>query len=394
MEIIFSLYVIACLILLLFHFKKNKGIIYLIYAIFIHGLRQLQLNVYLNSANVDDYIFWMPILNFHILPIVLASPSFLYLYLKSVETGKLYWKRSTIIHLIPSLLIGINYIPYFITPYSEKIAFYMRQIKIPNGPTSMNLNLFLNDNVCKVLPMLMMLVYFVIMTWEFKIFKKEKELSAQQKKIKKFASFMLIFYVINWIPYALIFMYSAIQLGHENLQFVFKNEYLPNISILTFWATSVPISLFLLPSFTYNYQLDFIKSTIIFKTFKKVKKEKTIEQNEVPEEFSKIIKFMNENVYNVNFNINIISHALNIPQARISSLLKIHMGTSFPKYKNKLRIIKSIELINNNEHKNLSIEGIAIKAGFKNKSTFYIAFKDEYGITPLDWIKKEKLAFA
>jgi AraC-like DNA-binding protein len=39
----------------------------------------------------------------------------------------------------------------------------------------------------------------------------------------------------------------------------------------------------------------------------------------------------------------------------------------------------------------MSIEGIAAQCGFKNKSSFYSAFKDEYGTTPIEWIKKEGL---
>jgi AraC-like DNA-binding protein len=38
-----------------------------------------------------------------------------------------------------------------------------------------------------------------------------------------------------------------------------------------------------------------------------------------------------------------------------------------------------------------SIEGVAERSGFKSKSIFYAAFKEEFGVTPTDWMKKNLL---
>jgi AraC-like DNA-binding protein len=56
-------------------------------------------------------------------------------------------------------------------------------------------------------------------------------------------------------------------------------------------------------------------------------------------------------------------------------------------YRNKLRIDYAISLFTKGAHLNTSIEGIASKAGFKSKSAFYLAFKAEHGVTPIEWIK-------
>jgi AraC-like DNA-binding protein len=42
----------------------------------------------------------------------------------------------------------------------------------------------------------------------------------------------------------------------------------------------------------------------------------------------------------------------------------------------------------NDEHKSMSIEGIAMQSGFKTKSSFYSAFKSVYNMTPTEWIAK------
>jgi AraC-like DNA-binding protein len=57
-------------------------------------------------------------------------------------------------------------------------------------------------------------------------------------------------------------------------------------------------------------------------------------------------------------------------------------------YRNKLRVAHAISLLRDGAHLKTSIEGIAEMSGFKSKSIFYTAFKEEYGTTPSEWIKK------
>jgi AraC-like DNA-binding protein len=47
----------------------------------------------------------------------------------------------------------------------------------------------------------------------------------------------------------------------------------------------------------------------------------------------------------------------------------------------------ALNLLQAGEHKKTSIDGIAVKSGFKSKTTFYRAFKAEYGVTPKIWIE-------
>ena len=137
--------------------------------------------------------------------------------------------------------------------------------------------------------------------------------------------------------------------------------------------------------------MEFIKSTLIYDFFTTSEKNKIIDQKEIPEELTSIINLMKDEkrYLKVNLSLNHISQELGISQTKISFLFQNYLNTTFPKFKNKLRVYEAIDLLENNQHKNLSIEGVAIKAGFKNKSTFYISFKNELGMTPLDWIKNQ-----
>jgi AraC-like DNA-binding protein len=90
----------------------------------------------------------------------------------------------------------------------------------------------------------------------------------------------------------------------------------------------------------------------------------------------------------VSFSLHDLSQALNIPRIRVTNCFNKDLNTSFPVYRNKLRVADAISLLRAGTHLTISIEGIAERSGFKSKSIFYAAFKEEYNMTPTEWMKK------
>lgn len=56
--------------------------------------------------------------------------------------------------------------------------------------------------------------------------------------------------------------------------------------------------------------------------------------------------------------------------------------------RNQLRIDYAMDSFKNNAHLKNSISGIAANSGFKNRATFYIAFKEVTQMTPIEWINE------
>ena len=90
----------------------------------------------------------------------------------------------------------------------------------------------------------------------------------------------------------------------------------------------------------------------------------------------------------VSFSLHELSQALNIPHSRVTTCFNKELNTSFPSYRTKLRLAHAISLLREGTHLTTSIEGVAERSGFKSKSIFYAAFKEEFGMTPKDWIKE------
>ena len=87
------------------------------------------------------------------------------------------------------------------------------------------------------------------------------------------------------------------------------------------------------------------------------------------------------------FSLHDVSHALNIPHNRVTHCFNKQLKVPFPAYRNKLRIEYATSLLRSGAHLTMSIEGIAEQSGFNSKSIFYKTFKEEHGMTPIDWIK-------
>jgi AraC-like DNA-binding protein len=77
-----------------------------------------------------------------------------------------------------------------------------------------------------------------------------------------------------------------------------------------------------------------------------------------------------------------VAEFVNHPAYLVSQAINRHTGDNFNTYVNKWRVNGVIEMLNSEEDKNLTMEGIAGMNGFKSKSTFYAAFKKEKGVTP------------
>ncbi|MEM8529022.1 MAG: PAS domain-containing protein [Bacteroidota bacterium] len=72
----------------------------------------------------------------------------------------------------------------------------------------------------------------------------------------------------------------------------------------------------------------------------------------------------------------------------LSQVVNHLAGSNFQYYLNTFRIKEVQGKILNAEYKNLTLFGIALQCGFKNKSTFYKVFKEIIGMTPKEYIKQ------
>jgi AraC-like DNA-binding protein len=155
----------------------------------------------------------------------------------------------------------------------------------------------------------------------------------------------------------------------------------------------LPLSFILFPSWLYGpgsspSLLDKLKE--IWQAITRVTTDEISEKPEKQDDLDRIIQYMDKKkpFLNPNFSIHDVSRELNIPHLRVSICFNKQLEISFPEYRNKLRVAYAVNLLQENAHFQMSIEGIAFQSGFKNKSSFYAAFRAEHQMTPTEWITK------
>jgi len=74
-----------------------------------------------------------------------------------------------------------------------------------------------------------------------------------------------------------------------------------------------------------------------------------------------------------------------IPLHHLSAYFNQHLCTSFPDWRNNLRIIEAKQLISNGLGDELNMEGIAQRVGFTNRSTFSVVFRKHAGLSPTEF---------
>lgn len=74
----------------------------------------------------------------------------------------------------------------------------------------------------------------------------------------------------------------------------------------------------------------------------------------------------------------------------LSQVVNHHAGCNFQHFINNYRVEEAKKKIVSNEFRHLTLYGIALQCGFKNKSTFYKVFKEITGYTPKEYQKHYK----
>jgi PAS domain S-box-containing protein len=75
----------------------------------------------------------------------------------------------------------------------------------------------------------------------------------------------------------------------------------------------------------------------------------------------------------------------------LSQVVNNHSGKNFQYFINSYRVAEAKKQIMDSDNNNLTLYGIALQCGFKNKSTFYKVFKEITGQTPREFQKQNGL---
>jgi AraC-like DNA-binding protein len=302
--------------------------------------------------------------------------------------GAFVWDKYLLLLSIPSLLFLINLIPFYALPFTDRVAYFSDASVNPG----MQGYLFLSLSQ----QYLFISIYntaFIIYGVAFINRMKSGGGVYIKKKVNILFTRIFIVALLTVIPGLVVVFLLALNSPQEGM-INFLNPDAVNNNYLYFQSLVLPLSFFFVPNWLYNEKEPFSFLDNFRAAWKKViQSNPTLSQESSfgkSSDFERIVSYIEtEKPYlKTDFSLHDISQALNIPRIRVTNCFNKELQTPFPSYRNKLRVAHAISLLRAGAHLTTSIEGIAERSGFKSKSIFYAAFKEEYGMTPTEWIKK------
>lgn len=94
---------------------------------------------------------------------------------------------------------------------------------------------------------------------------------------------------------------------------------------------------------------------------------------------------------NPNLSLRDLAEGLDTNTKYLSQVVNFHAGENIQVFINQFRIKEAKRKMLSEEYNSLSLYGIALQSGFKNKSTFYKVFKQQNGVTPSEFVKIKRM---
>ncbi|MDX1940264.1 MAG: helix-turn-helix domain-containing protein, partial [Saprospiraceae bacterium] len=101
----------------------------------------------------------------------------------------------------------------------------------------------------------------------------------------------------------------------------------------------------------------------------------------------KLLEYMElEKPYRNNeLRLTMLAEALDVPSYHLSQAINQKLGQSFAHFINTYRLKDVQGMLHNPEYADVPILQIAYEAGFNNRTTFYKAFKEHFGVLPTEY---------
>ena len=384
------LILLISLILVFNHWKQNKGIVLLVFALLFASIRILTFLL----INIQTDFDVLTILFLHTDPFVCLMPVAFMFYLRSLIINKFEFRPYMMLHLVPATIVFINTIPFFSIPYELKLEFVKTVVLDSEADVDNFPHLLFSYKFQKaLLPIISIGYYTFSLFFGFKI-KREGNVYIK-KKVGVILNRLMLIIALNMLPALMLIAYSSIQasITYHKFTFAVTNILFRNNPYFYLLTLILPISFFLSPSMLYGEADSRNKLDRFYENLKSLLNTgNSSAKNTIPktDDLDRIIFFIEDSkpYLKDNFSLHDISRAINIPHVRVTNCFNKQLKISFPMYRNRLRVQYATSMLRDGAHLYMSIEGIALKSGFKSISTFYMAFKAEYGVTPIEWIKE------
>ena len=322
-------------------------------------------------------------------PINFLLPPLTYLYVRVTLFNKQKLDRLDIIHIIPFLIVAINYLPFYLLPISEKKYIVNDLVKDLNTSYTNQVG-YLSEYVINVFRIFQVLIY-LIFQWKLIVtFNKQNKNIEIEKQIHNVIKWLRIFTSLSTSSLFAFILLATIALVYKN---IYADGFIYHLPDYTFASCFFIISTYLLTHPSIFAGLPFIK-------YKETASNLILNQTDsipyIEQDYSKEIDII-EQYFKINkpflkkgLNISQVAVEINISSKLISFIINQHFEMRFNDFINKYRIEYIKERINEKFLDSYTLNSLSADAGFSNSTTFIAAFKKIENCTPSEYLLKIK----
>ncbi|MFM6994903.1 MAG: helix-turn-helix domain-containing protein [Sediminibacterium sp.] len=315
-------------------------------------------------------------------PFRAIGPVLLWLYVwKTLNPNKSFTYKQ-LLHLVIPIVIVIGLMPDFLQPVAYKLemlsTFYQQNNYLMMRKTGM----FPAGFIQPFLLIYGLIYIFYTLKYIVKIKKRKGEVYCATNKI-----------LLNWITLVSIVIAVFVLLQSvQYLSLLFKGDFSFFAQLgQSFALISMKAYLLVNPNAIENMQgcLDVVdEMSDQSVNFKAILPKVNPEANKAASSLLQEFLIQKEGFKDPNLSLESMAEALSISKAKLSTHLHDCYNMSFPEIINRYRIHHFIELYQKDALKLMKVETLILQSGYRNKTTFYLAFKKVLETNPTSFLKQ------
>jgi AraC-like DNA-binding protein len=294
--------------------------------------------------------------------IYLYGPLIYFYFKRTILNYK--FRRRDLIHLLPTAIIMIVFLPVFLLPAQEKLNVMLDVGSFDRRP-------YLIFTVSTKIISLVIYGYLLLRLY----LKSKKKIELFTPVLQAWLLSMIVFvefYVISYVVYGILIM--QIQ-PHYNFLFHIQ------VSAIASMVLYIGYNSYLRPNM-------FAKDQKVLRLAKNKYKKSSLTPSFSQELKEKLIFLLEtEKVYkNSNINLDYLAEKLDTTRHNTSQVINENFNVSFFELINTYRIEETLEILKNDTEKSMNIIEVAYEVGFNNKVSFNKSFKKHLSQTPSQYI--------
>ncbi len=304
------------------------------------------------------------------MPVSLLIPVLGYLFVDKILGNIDRWVKKDLLHLIPFVIITLNYLPFYFMGFEEKRILIESVVNDLTGLITIDYKGFLKEETVFLI-LITISFFYMFLSWR-SFFKKKKGFRLLRSKNEEMFKWVKMFIILKTLFYIML---PVSMISSKFLIFEDDSNIIALVIVHLFTISFVILSAYLLLN-PKLFKVITIHNVVVLKKLK-------VSLTEISINIISKKKYLESDL-----TLKRLANLLKIDQTDITDAIVTSEHTNYKDFINSVRLNEMIINMNHPIYIDKTIYGIAQDFGFNSESTFHRVFKKKYKLTPKLYFSK------